>query len=68
MHSWTHSSSTAAGVALGKCVEYGQTFAGEVANYLRSDGKAGKVVKPEDKQDEAFYQGEVAVAGTGALK
>ena len=50
-----------AGVALGKCVEYGYTLAKEMAHYLESDGEAGHISGPEKKQDESFYQGEIPV-------
>lgn len=55
-----------AGVALGKCVEYGYTMAKEVAGYLTSDGTAGHVVGPQKTQDDAFYEGEIPVtSGSG---
>lgn len=50
-----------AGVALGKCVEYGYTLARELAAYLDSDGSAAHIAGPETAQDEAFYQGEIPV-------
>lgn len=57
---------TTAGVALGKCVEYGYTMAQEVARYLESNGAAGHVVGPQQTQDESFYQGEIPVTnGSG---
>ena len=55
-----------AGVALGKCVEYGYTMASEVAKYLDNDGTAGRILAPEKRQDESFYEGEVPVtSGSG---
>ncbi len=57
---------TTAGVALGKCVEYGYTMAKEVAQYLESDGAAGSIAGPQKTQDEAFYQAEIPVTnGSG---
>ena len=50
-----------AGVALGKCVEYGYTLARELAYFLESDGTAGRIVAPEGAQDEAFYEAEIPV-------
>ena len=52
---------TVAGVALGKCVEYGYTLAREVAYFLESDGTANRIVGPETAQDEAFYEAEIPV-------
>ena len=51
----------AAGVALGKCVEYGYTLARELAQYLESNDSAGHVVGPQTAQDETFYEGEIPV-------
>jgi hypothetical protein len=57
---------TTAGVALGKCVEYGYTMAKEVARYLESDGAAGYIAGPQKTQDEAFYQAEIPITnGSG---
>lgn len=57
---------TTAGVALGKCVEYGYTMAKEVAQYLESDGAAGYISGPQKTQDESFYQGEIPITnGSG---
>ena len=58
---YEHFPSILAGVALGKCVEYGYTLARELAQYLDSDGSAAHIAGPETAQDEAFYQGEIPV-------
>ena len=56
-----------AGVALGKCVEYGYTMAKEVAQYLDGDGTAAHIAGPQKTQDDSFYEGEVPVtSGFGA--
>lgn len=52
---------TTAGVALGKCVEYGYTLAREVAYFLESGGTANRIVGPETAQDEVFYEAEIPV-------
>jgi oxygen-dependent protoporphyrinogen oxidase len=42
-----------AGVALGKCVEYGYEFAKEVAAYLSSKADAGAATA--DHESDAFF-------------
>lgn len=57
---------TNAGVALGKCVEYGYTMAKDVAHYLKEDGAAGRISSPQKTQDDVFYQAEIPVTdGSG---
>ena len=43
-----------AGVALGKCVEYGYEYAGKVASYLKSSSPTlATAVAPNSQQDDA---------------
>ena len=43
-----------AGVALGKCVEFGYEYANQISKYLQS--KQDSVgIKPLEAQDELFY-------------
>lgn len=52
-----------AGVALGKCVEYGAgEYASQVAKYLASQGQQTVTAGAQRQQDSAFYEAEIPVA------
>jgi oxygen-dependent protoporphyrinogen oxidase len=52
-----------AGVALGKCVEYGAgEYASQIAKYLASQGQQAGTAGVQKQQDSAFYEGEIPVS------